>query len=277
MSAILGIDLRGPTICTASVGETNGRRTILWLAQAPVSERMQYPDKVTLALAIPDDSVMVKYYQMPTVAGSDVELRLQFEMEQSLLDDADQFRFDTIRTSLPDRYLGLICRKSGLAALQQRLAISEEAPSISLARGVALARGFRAFCKVPGGELIGLVDITPDSLSLCLLYRAEIIALGHLKLEGYEPADEMSVKRLAMEIKTLVSFKLASVAEMGLSIPMSSLSLSGDFSDQLLEQIERYFPTGVHRVEVNRAALGPGLEMSNRPELFLPALGMTVI
>jgi len=277
VSAVLGLDLRGSSICTASVGETDGRRTILWLSQTPAHEKLQFPDKVTLALALPDDAVMVKYYLMPSVSGSDIGLRLQFEMEQSLLDDAELFKFDSVRSGLTDRYLGLICRRTTIAELQNVVGIPEDASTVALARGVALGRGFRAFCKMPGGELAGVIDIAPRVLTFCLLYRGEVTALGHLKLDGYDLAEEQSVKRMAMEIKTLVAFKLASLAEMGLTIPMSSLSLSGDVTDLLVEQLAKYFPSGLQKAEVNRAALGPGLDSTHRPELFLPALGMTVI
>lgn len=277
MSAVLGIDLRGSSICTASVGETDGRTTILWLSQTPSNEKIQFPDKVTLALALPDDAVMVKYYLMPSVSGSDIGLRLQFEMEQSLLDDASLFRFDSIKSGLTDRYLGLICRKTAIEEMQKTVGIPEDASTLALSRGVALGRGFRAFCKMPGGELAGVIDIAPSNLTFCLVYRGEVTALGHLKLDGYDLADEQSVKRVAMEIKTLVAFKLASLAEIGLTIPMSSLSLSGDVNELLVDQLAKYFPSGLQRAEVTRAALGPGLDTSHRPELFLPALGMTVI
>lgn len=277
MSAVLGIDIRGEMICTASVGEANGRNVILRLAQAPVTERMQFPDKVTLAIAVPDDSVMVKNYLMPNVAGSNIDLRLQFEMAQSLLDESDQFQFAVVKTGLPDRYLGLISRKTSIKSLGDKLAIPAESSTLPLARGAALGKGFRKFGKMPGGELLGVMDITPTKLSLCLLYRGEVTALGHLKLDEYSLTDELSLKRLAMEVKTLVSFKLATLAEMGLSLPMSSLTVTGEISDLLLEQLSRYFPSGLARGEVDRSKLGPGLDDSVRPELFFPALGLTVI
>lgn len=278
MSAVLGIDLRGDSICTVSVGETDGRTQILWLAQSPLSERMQFPDKVTLSVAVPDHLVMVKNYLMRNGGGADLDLRLQFEMEQSLLEGSELFQFDSVRTGLTDRYLGMIYRKERLASLVGKLGIAQpEGSTRYLARAAALGRGYKAFCRLGGGELQGVIDLTPTEVSLCLLYRGEVTMLGHLKLDSYDLTSEISLKRLAMEIKTTVAFKLSSLAEMGLSLPLSNLAVAGEMPDAFLEQMLRYFPSGVSRVEINRAFLADPVDTTQRPELFLPALGLAVI
>jgi hypothetical protein len=278
VSAILGIDLRGESLFTASVGETDGRTQILWLAQSPLSERMQFPDRVTLSVAVPDHLVMVKNYLMRNGGGADLDLRLQFEMEQSLLEGSELFQFDSVRTGLTDRYLGMIYRKERLAALTEQLGVlpQSELPRY-LARAAALGRGYKAFCRLGGGELQGVIDLTPTEVSLCLLYRGEVTMLGYLKLDSYDMTSGVSLKRLAMEIKTIVAFKLSSLAEMGLSLPLSNLAVAGEMPDAFLEQMLRYFPSGVSRVEINRAFLADSVDTTQRPELFLPALGLAVI
>ena len=278
MSAVLGIDLRGDSICTASVGETDGHAQILWLAQSPVSERMQFPDNVALSVAVPDHLVMVKNYLMRNGGGADIDLRLQFEMEQSLLESPELFQFDNVRTGLTDRYLGMIYRKERLASLINELGIAQpEGSTRYLARAAALGRGYKSFCRLSGGELQGVIDLTSTEASLCLLYRGEVTMLGHLKLDSYDLSSEVSLKRLAMEIKTIVSFKLSSLAEMGLSLPLSNLAVAGEMPDLFIEQMLRYFPSGVSRVEINRAFLADPVDTTQRPELFLPALGLAVI
>jgi hypothetical protein len=278
VSAILGIDLRGENICTASVGESDGRTQILWLAQSPNSEKMQFPENTALGLAVPDQMVMAKNYLMRNGAGADIELRLQFEMEQSLLEDPELFQFGSVRTGLSDRFLGMIYRKERLSSLSDAMGVTAEVGSPRyLARAAALGRGYKGFCRLSGGELQGVIDIAPSDVSLCLLYRGEITMLGHLNLKGPDLDSELSLRRLAMEIKTLVSFKLASLAEMGLSLPLSNLAVAGEMPDAFIEQMARYFPSGVSRVEINRAFLADSVDSAQRPELFLPALGMTVI
>lgn len=278
MSARVGIDLRGDDLYTASVGEVDGRMQILWLARAPRSEQISYPENALLSVAVPDHLVMVKQYQMRNGAGPDIELRLQFEMEQSLLEESSLFAFDSLRTGLTDRHLGLIYRRHRLNSLADSVGMSLDPTSRNfLARSAALGQGYTAFCRMSGGELHGLIDLGETELSLCLLYRGEITLLGHLKLDRYDATSESSIRRLAMEIKTLVSFKLASLAEMGLTLPMSRLTLSGELPDALVDQLTRYFPTGLGKAEINPSFLSDSVDTSQRPELYLPALGMAVI
>ncbi len=278
MSARVGIDLRGNDLCTASVGEVDGRVQILWLARAPRSEQISYPENAQLSVAVPDHLVMVKQYQMRNGVGPDLETRLQFEMEQSLLEEGSLFAFDSLRTGLTDRHLGLIYRRERLKSLADAVGMSPELNSRNcLARSAALGRGYKAFCRTSGGELHGLIDLSETELSLCLLYRGEITLLGHLTLDTYDATSESSIRRLAMDIKTLVSFKLASLAEMGLTLPMSRLTLSGDLPDALFDQLTRYFPTGLGKAEVNPSFLSDSVDTAQRPELYLPALGMAVI
>ena len=90
----------------------------------------------------------MKTIHLPETGSAGLRDRLEFELVQSLLDDAAAFRFEYVATGVPERHLGLIWRRNYLDTLVRRLGLD----SGDRERTPVLPAPFdRARARVPGG------------------------------------------------------------------------------------------------------------------------------
>ena len=88
----------------------------------------------------------------------------------------------------------------------------------------------------------------------------------------------MEREQLAVDLKTIVSFRLSSLMDRGVSTPLSTLILSGQGVDDDLRQVlQTYFPVGVKAPLLNPGYLAESVrDALPSTERFLVALGLTV-
>lgn len=275
MTPALGIDLRANIPHRAVVSQTSGRPEIVQLAAG--ADSIVADSSIELAIAIPDDLVLVKSLAMRNGSAIDLGARIRFELVHSVLEPENEFLFDSFKSGLSDRYVGLIYRRDRLEQFLQMLNIRGGLNVHRfLARAAALGRGYMTFCRPEGGELQCVADITRSEVSLCFLYRGEITSLASMRLSGYDWSSPSAPRKLARELKTLVNFKLAGLADLGITIPLSVVILTGEPVDNnLFDILSGFFPIGVASPRFNQACLGRDA-LHPQPDLFLAALGAAV-
>jgi hypothetical protein len=171
-------------------------------------------------------------------------------MSQCLLENESEFHFDLVPTARSGRYLGIACRHSELhSSLVGRISFEESTVLTYRLRSDALFRASRTFAEPVGGELTVLADFGVDDVSLCLLYKNEPIAFGYQAPVAVS-ADDNAIRRAAIDFKTVVNFRLAMLADIGVTVPLSQVVVTGAaLDDRLITALDERFSGRVIRLK----------------------------
>jgi hypothetical protein len=232
-------------------------------------------------LSVPDSEVMVKLLCIGDENSESATDRLEFELAQCLLEDEENFEFRFHPVDDRGTYLGLVFRREALENLSLERGLPEHKEDGCFdfqLRSLALGRGYLTFCKKEEGELICLVDLSDAAASICLVHQQNVVDLAHLPLAGRDLSSEREQQRLAVDLKTMLNFKLSVLRDRGISQPLAALILSGEHVDAEFRRVAQgYFPMGVRPPQVHPGFLDESLKgASVSTELFLVALGLTV-
>ena len=277
-----GIDQRGGGLFAVSLRDDDGRVVVdrLEANLGCLNEQLDLVQDSTVGLAIPDQLVMVKRMQLEGSFAGSLTDRLHFELAQSLLESEDEFHFDHLAVDGENRYLGMIVRREHIANMVDRHGLESLQADHRLsfrARAVALGKGYLAFCSSQDGDLNALVDLDGAAASVCFIYHRRIVDIAALPT-GYDLSCESGRERLAVDLKTLVNYRLSRLFEMGVSVPLGRLLLSGDTADdELFRKVKSYFPAGVDRPRMLEGYFSACAESTRESlPLYLVALGLTV-
>jgi hypothetical protein len=143
---------------------------------------------------------------------------------------------------------------------------------------VALAGGWTTFGRGQEGELLGLVDFTPDGVTISILHHYKLATVARVSTDRSDLNTESGRRKLAAELRTVVDFKLETLSEHGITVPLSALVLCGaDLAEGLHSNMERFF-----KVPMVTPSIAPGFfpqsaDLSSVPlDRYLIALGLTV-
>ncbi len=277
----IGIDRRGNDLYRACVTCDAGRPEVLALDRFDRGElhESRHLDGEKLVLSVPDSQVLVKRLRLSEHDGPDIRERCRFELAQSVLEPENMFQFDLLAANDDHCRLGLIYRRERLENLLPEYHLEGEPAGVEyLIRAAALGRGYLSFCRQIPGELVALVDFTDDLASICFVHHKRLVELTHLVLGGADLSSESSLKRIAVELRTVVNFKLASFADRGTNLPLAGLVLNGSQVDERVQAIfVEYFPVGVSTPEIHLGFIGDTVDLKGvSPENYLVALGLTV-
>ena len=232
-------------------------------------------------VAAPDDLVLVKAVRPDCAGRVDRRKQVFFELSQSLLDPVDDFLLDAFPTGLDGLMLGSAVRRSTLrtAVLDPFAAASGlTGESPCLLRAAALGRGFHRFAVREGGDFLVLLDFTRQLVSLCLVHAGQPVSFGHIAAARFDRADQHDCDRLAIELKTLVDFKLMSLFEYGLTLPLAGLVVAGtEEDDPVMAALGKYFSVRVAPARFNAGFFSGPMDADVRPGDFLVALGLAAI
>ncbi len=272
-----GIDYHSGLTYTAVVEDVSGRLIIKSLTCRGAEESADPQlECENLTLAVPDNQAVVKRLRLNGNHQSDFRTRLSFELAQSSLEDEQLFQFDFHAVEEQNRYLGLVYRRELLARLKQSCGVDDLSVEYRL-RSIALGRGYLAFCRQEEGDLLCLADLTSDGVSMCLVHRQRLIDVAFLPCVGQGIAATEEKGRLAIDLKTVVNFRLAALLDHGVSLPLSGLVFSGNGIDsQFCETLEKYFHVDVTPPRIHDGYLGSlaGTAPVEDPIRFLVALGL---
>ena len=280
--AITGIDPTTGLWCRAKVDEDTGRPMVICLADRPSSsdEGDDFPGRDPIVVAVPDTDVQIKRLHLVAREDNSLRNRLLYELVQSVLEDEQSFVYDVHPAGHEGNWFGLIFRRRALErlSLDCGLAGSEVTPPGYLPRSMALGRAYLTFCRQEEGDLICLADLTKGAVSICFVQGGRIVDLASLALRQHEFDSPAGREQLAVDLKTIVSFRLSSLMDRGISTPLSTLVLSGQGIDDNLQRVlQTYFPVGVKSPRLNSGYLTDEIKDTVQDaERFLVALGLTV-
>lgn len=276
-----GIDPASGLWCRAAVDDDTGRPVITRLSEGKPAD----PDTGDLSgrtvVAVPDSEVQIKRLHQRSPVDESSRNRLLYELVQSVLEEEQAFVYDVHPAGNDGNWFGLIFRRRSLEqlSLDCGLAGAEITPPPGyLPRSLALGRAYLKFCRREEGDLVCLADLVPGAASISFVRSGEIIDLASLTLRKSDYRATAEREQLAVDLKTIVSFRLSSLLDRGVSTPLSALILSGaGIDDEVRQVVCDYFPVGVKAPSFNTGYLAdPIREITSHHERFLVALGLTV-
>ena len=276
----IGIDRRGDRYYAARVESGTGRvqiKALFRFDDSPMEDHQLF-EGGQIAVAVPDSQVIVKKLRLDT-EPADFRLRAGFELSQLLMEDERNLLVDSIDTGRSGQFLGLAIRRevfqrATLQTLGHHFNGTKEVEGRM--RAAALADGYLKFCKPVGGELIGLVDFCGPEISLVFLFRSKVVDLSHVLSNKFDLSTPQGLEKAAIELKTIINFKMASFFHDGISLPLSTLIVIGDgIDDTARKLLEPYFPTDVRSAEINTGFLPESYNAGAVPiEKYLVSLGL---
>lgn len=177
-----------------------------------------------------DRLAVVKKVRVRHWSGVDAVEVAQFEMMQSLLEPAEAYYFDALPLEARggfQRYLSIAYHRPIVDKLIEAYREKLCRPSGFKLDAVALAHGYLNFCRASAGDLVALADFESDGVTLVLLHRRRLEAIGRMEAI---PGDEITVdkaKELAFELQITVAFHLAEQFGEGITVPLSKIFLCG--------------------------------------------------
>ncbi len=276
----IGIDRRGDRLFAARVESGAGRNEIKALFRfddfSAVSPELL--DGGRISLSVPDSKVIVKRLVMEP-GESELKPRIAFELCQLLMEEEKNLLVDSVDTGRSDQFLGLAIRKESFRSIAEQVlgrTINGSGEIDSRMRAAALADGFLKFCKPVGGELIGLVDVCAGETSVVFVYRGKVIDLSHIPARKIDLNSERRLEQAAIELKTLINFRLDAFFRSGISLPLSALVVIGDgIDDAARRSLANQFPVEIKAAEFNRGFLPERYSTENLPlEKYLVPLGL---
>jgi len=278
----IGVDARGDFLYAARVSYKLGRPEIKALFRAEKTPLNQHHllEGGNISFALPDNKVAVKK-MMIKPKTDDFQQQVFFELEHSLLEDEKNYCFDFLKNDTEEYVLGLITRRKEIEDSQTKLIDKQSNSSIDFMcqlRSIALAKGYLNFCRLSDNNLICLTDFNQQLASIAFIYQNNIIDVTYMLLNKYELNHPDKIKQLAIELKTVINFKLASFYDQGITIPLSSLYISGDKSEMTtIDTFKRYFKVNIQIPEINSSFSSDTFRPQKIAwEKYLIALGATV-
>ncbi len=281
-TSVIGLDRRGDRWLVAQVRHESGRPIIHRLERCDPAALLERDDPATesvTTLAVPDNLALVK--PIRTGESGDRDNLAAFEMTQAMLADENEFVFHTFPTALEQLTIGTAVRRAVLEREvidpYRQLSGTTVAPVTTL-RAIALARGYATYAVAESGDLTALIDLGCEPISLCLIHGGRPAAIGHIAADCFDLETERGRERLAIELKTVINFKLASLFEYGLTLPLAGLTVAGDSPDDLLmAALRRYFSVRVTRPRLNDGFRADPETADPADGDFLGVLGLTAI
>ncbi|NOY88515.1 MAG: hypothetical protein GXO93_03870 [FCB group bacterium] len=278
----IGIDARGDFFYAARVSYKLGRPEIkaLFRTEKTPLNQHQLLEGGNIIFALPDNKVAIKKIMIKPKTD-DFPQRVLFELEQSLLEDEKNYCFDILKNDKEKYVLGLITRRKEIEDSQTKLLGKQSNFSLDFMcqlRSIALAKGFLQFCRLNDNNLICLADFNQQLASIAFIYQNNIVDVTYMLLNKYELNNPDQIKQLAIELKTVINFKLASFYDQGITIPLSSLYITGDKSEiAMINIFKRYFKVNIQVPAINSSFLSDTFHPEKIVwEKYLIALGATV-
>ena len=147
-----GLDGRSEHVYIARLSDASGRASVHFLTRLKREALVGDPCLVgsRIVFSVPDSDVMARWLSVPRDDTHNIEDLCRFELVSSLLEPEDRFSFEILLDGKGSRFLGLTYRRESLASLDDLYGFSTG----YRARAVALGKGYSAFCRAAGGELI---------------------------------------------------------------------------------------------------------------------------
>lgn len=273
----------GRCLYAARVENDGTRLTVTSLLSSEDDVNGETLENGRLFFNVDDSMAVVRRIRVKPISFLDAAEVARFELAQSLLEPQESFYFDTLPLESHEtckRYLTIAYHRGIIDEMVSAYQMQLRKPSGFKLDAVAMAHGYLAFCRQEPGDLLILVDLEPNAVSLAFLYQRRLEAIGRLELAPGEEMTAEQARKLAAEFKMTVSFHLAELFGEGISVPLSRVILSGrharnDFLRAALAEVTTADVTLPH---FNEGHFQPAAETLDKhhPEQFLIPLGLAV-
>ncbi|RKX18662.1 MAG: hypothetical protein DRP35_08915 [Candidatus Zixiibacteriota bacterium] len=277
----IGLDKRDKMIYAARVKTDKTRFEI----KALIRLNSEFPLKHDLIedgdlhFAIPDSQAMLKQIRISPESQYSTHEQAKFEMIQSVLEDESVFSFESEETSQANNIIGAIFRKER----SDKLIASYNANNFDKnrikkfrVRSLALGKGYLNFCHPETGELACIADFCKEVVSICLIYQKKILNVASIDLQKFDFLNENDIDKITMEFKTILNFKLSSIFDKGITVPLSSLMIIGG-NEQLVNKFSDYFKLKPFLPKINHGFFSNPKKLEQIPlHNYLIALGLSV-
>ncbi|MEW6051855.1 MAG: hypothetical protein AB1644_12450 [Candidatus Zixiibacteriota bacterium] len=278
MTRRIGIDFveNGMRVATVDTDDTGQTTAKIELFNAAYEQKPDLVERDAVTVGVPDNLCQVKPLRLSAPTESDLRLRVEFELAQTQLEPPETFLYDFISTARDDRLLGMVYRRASLAEWQNARPLPNPLSSGSIryrSRATALGLGYLQYCRPFAGDLICLADFGRSVTPVCFVYGRQVVDLARQVTVPGKQTDEIALRRQAMDLKTIVNFRLMGLADAGITVPLSQLVVVG-VSDALHSLLAEYFPIGVSCPELLPSVTVNGEVQTEAAGLV--ALGLTV-
>ncbi|MEA1981009.1 MAG: hypothetical protein U9N54_08550 [candidate division Zixibacteria bacterium] len=277
----IGLDKRDKMIYAARVktGKTRFEIKALIRLNSEFPLKHDLIEDGDLHFAIPDSQVMLKQIRISPESQYSTHEQAKFEMIQSVLEDESVFSFESEETSQTNNIIGTIFRKER----SDKLIASYNANNFDKnrikkfrVRSLALGKGYLNFCHPETGELACIADFCKEVVSICLIYQKKILNVASIDLQKFDFSNENDIDKITMEFKTILNFKLSSIFDKGITVPLSSLMIIGG-NEQLVSKFSDYFKLKPFLPKINHGFFSNPKKLEQIPlHNYLIALGLSV-
>lgn len=279
----IGVDLRDNVFYAAKVLHGMGRPQVKALIRYEKDHLTNHPllSSGKVILSIPENMAIIKRIKLNDEKVDDFKNRGCFEMLQSIPDNPADYCCEILETGVNGTYLGLAAHKNTLESSIIdpfcEAAKLDEKPSGQV-RGAALGMGYITFCYLDSGGLVALVDAHDKMISICFVYKRNIIGIAHLLVDKIDMSNEKGLESFAIELKTLINHNINSIFDDNVTLPLSALFISGfDSINQVEPVLRKYFPIQVGSPRINHRFFTDPEKIAGVPlEKYLVALGLAI-
>ncbi len=234
-----------------------------------------------LIFNVDESQAVIKRITVSKNSHIDPERIARFELMQGLLGNPSQYYFDIIpagETSERHAFFTIAYHKYPVDEQMVQFERRLRKPSGFRLNGIALAAGYRAFCRQLPGDIQLLCDVENDTAILVVLYKKAVYAICRLETVPGENPAEKTAQRLAREMKMTISYQLARCFQDGITVPPSRLILCGGLArnEILMEEIAGSVSMPVTLPEFNAGYFAGARVNGHRLEEFLIPLGLAV-
>jgi len=235
---IYGLDLYDDTLRVATLIAAPGTISIDSLSEIPFNQlRREFFDSgAELYFSVPDDEAVVRRLRLPDDLTLDPEKLALFEFAACLPEDSLNYYLETYRINGERRHLAVAYHRS---LVQRRIEQWENLiarPSGFRLRSLALAEGYRRFCRRDGGEVICLINIDSSQTFLVFVNHDAVVSTVALNLQLPDEADSIALKSALIDIAASVRYQNALIFNDGFTAPLSLAVLSGQRANLSLSQ-----------------------------------------
>lgn len=277
-----GATRRGNKILAARV-ENNGAR--LLITSLKTSDDNLNGDTMAsgrLFFGVDERQAIIKKIAVRKNSGIDAARVAEFELEQSLLENPDQYYFDFLpidENGPQQRIISIAYHRRRIDEAMEEYTRLLRKPSGFKLDAVALAAGYLNFCRSEPGKLQILLDVDRDGAVMTILVNGTIRACDRIALAGEGELEISRARQLTSELKLTVNYHLDELFREGITVPPSRIILTGNLAGNrnLLDAIGERFATEIKHPQINEGYFG-GQKIDNweRAADFLIPLGLAV-
>ncbi|MFH2036880.1 MAG: hypothetical protein ABIJ45_10795 [Candidatus Zixiibacteriota bacterium] len=222
-----------------------------------------------LYFSIPEPEAIIKQIHIGDNKLLDPGKRAQFEMETSLLDDNDNYYYESYPTESESERLAVAFNKKTVDDKVAWLNDHLKSPAGFKLRSLSMASAYQKYFFHETGHIICLADFNENIISYAIIKNDIPIILGAVH------KNESDINDLLLDFMATIQYQLALQKNHGNSIPLSKILLSGEnASTELVEKLG-------DRIKINTALPSPKKEFFSDEtfELAVSAmagLGLTV-